>query len=117
MGDDKQQQQQAQLANNIAAYQPGPLPDAALPLAPFPAQSAPYPTYMPLQPVPIGSALPHDAEGKQARLFEPLTIRGVAWPNRMWVAPMCMCEWIVPAPRAARQTSIDVGSGSLATAR
>ncbi|GMK54448.1 hypothetical protein CspeluHIS016_0110340 [Cutaneotrichosporon spelunceum] len=24
------------------------------------------------------------------KLFEPITIRGVSWPNRMWVAPMCM---------------------------
>lgn len=83
-----------QLPNNIAAYRPGgPLPDAPRPLAPFPAQSAKYPTYMPLQPVTIGSALKQEGSQRQAELFKPITIRGVTWPNRMWVAPMCMCEY------------------------
>lgn len=81
-----------QLPNNIAAYQPGALPDAPRPMAPFPAQSAQYPTYMPLQPVTIGSELKQEGSERQAALFKPITIRGVTWPNRMWVAPMCMCE-------------------------
>lgn len=82
-----------ELPNNIAAYQPGPLPESKKPLAPFPAKSAPgYPTYLPLQPVTIGSALEQEGSTKKSKLFEPITIRGVTWPNRLWVAPMCMCE-------------------------
>lgn len=86
-----------QLPNKIAAYQSGTLPDAPRPLAPFPAQSAEYPTYMPLQPVTIGSELKQEGSERHAELFKPITIRGVTWPNRMWVAPMCMCELSRPA--------------------
>lgn len=83
-----------QLPNNIGAYQPGPLPEAPRPMAPFPAQSAEYPTYMPLQAVTIGSELKQEGSERQAQLFKPITIRGVTWPNRMWVAPMCMCKYL-----------------------
>ncbi|WVQ99389.1 hypothetical protein IAU59_006522 [Kwoniella sp. CBS 9459] len=51
-----------------------------------------YPTYLPLQPQPIGSLLNAD-EYKQNRnspkLFEEIEIRGVKFPNKAWVAPMC----------------------------
>ncbi|KAL1405417.1 hypothetical protein Q8F55_009048 [Vanrija albida] len=63
------------------------------PFAPFKAPSADYPTFLPVQPTTIGAALPaadHPQNSNLPQLFEPIKIRGVEWPNRMWVAPMCM---------------------------
>lgn len=59
-----------------------------------------YHEFLPAQPAPIGSLLPVDKHLANAivlkkggaKLFEPLVIRGVVFPHRMWVAPMCMCE-------------------------
>ncbi|KIR67195.1 oxidoreductase [Cryptococcus bacillisporus CA1873] len=52
-----------------------------------------YPTFLPEQPQPIGSLL-DDNEYKQnknpPKLFHPITIRGVTFHNRAFVAPMCM---------------------------
>jgi hypothetical protein len=70
-------------------------PDAAQ-IAPFPNPKVPnYHESIPLQPYPIGSLLPagkFPQNGNPPKLFEELTIRGVTFPNRCWVAPMCMCE-------------------------
>ncbi|WVQ72405.1 hypothetical protein IAR50_001957 [Cryptococcus sp. DSM 104548] len=60
---------------------------------PFPPRKVEdYPTFLPEQPVPIGALLDAD-EYKQnqtpPKLFEPITIRGVTFHNRAWVAPMC----------------------------
>ena len=69
---------------------------APAPLAPFPNERAPdYPTFIPRQPVPIGHLLPaeqYPQNASPAKLFEKLTIRGVEFGNRAWVAPMCQCE-------------------------
>lgn len=66
------------------------------PLAHFETKGAEgYPTFLPAQPQAIGSLLPTEKfpqNAKPAKLFEPLTIRGVTFPNRCWVAPMCMCK-------------------------
>jgi hypothetical protein len=66
------------------------------PLAHFETKGAEgYPTFLPAQPQAIGSLLPSEKfpqNAKPAKLFEPLTIRGVTFPNRCWVAPMCMCK-------------------------
>lgn len=55
-----------------------------------------YPTFLPEQPQPIGSLL-DDNEYKQnknpPKLFHPITIRGVTFHNRAFVAPMCMCTY------------------------
>lgn len=64
------------------------------PFAPWKAPSADYHEFLPKQPT-IGKALPvedHPQNKTLPKLFEPLSIRGVEWPNRMWVAPMCQCE-------------------------
>jgi hypothetical protein len=65
------------------------------PFAPYPTKAVEgYPTFLPAQPQAIGSLLPAEKfpqNAKPAKLFEPLTIRGVTFPNRCWVAPMCMC--------------------------
>jgi hypothetical protein len=66
------------------------------PFAPYPTKGVEgYPTFLPAQPQAIGSLLPSDKfpqNAKPAKLFEPLTIRGVTFPNRVWVSPMCMCK-------------------------
>lgn len=78
---------------DIAAIKNGTLPEA---LAGFKNEGAPgYPTFLPHPPTIIGSPLPADEFPQNAELppvFKPLTIRGVEWPHRMWVAPMCQCE-------------------------
>ncbi|RXK36413.1 oxidoreductase [Tremella mesenterica] len=62
--------------------------------SPYPIRSAKgYHTFLPEQLQPIGSLLsaekfPQNAE--PPKLFEPLTIRGVTFHNRAWVAPMCV---------------------------
>ncbi|OWZ58869.1 oxidoreductase [Cryptococcus neoformans c8] len=52
-----------------------------------------YPIFLPEQPQPIGSLL-DDNEYKQnknpPKLFQPITIRGITFHNRAFVAPMCM---------------------------
>jgi hypothetical protein len=67
------------------------------PFAPYPTKGVEgYPTFLPAQPQAIGSLLPSDKfpqNAKPAKLFEPLTIRGVTFPNRAWVSPMCMCKF------------------------
>lgn len=48
--------------------------------------------YFPLNDPPIGTALPKAAypqNAKVPKLFEPITIRGVTFKNRIWVSPMC----------------------------
>ena len=67
-------------------------------LAPFPNPGAPnYPNgYIPEQPYPIGALLPADKfppNAKPPNAFEAVTIRGVTFPHRLWVAPMCQCEY------------------------
>lgn len=69
-------------------------------LAPFPNPAVPnYPNgYIPEQPNAIGSLLPADTFPQNAeppKAFEPVTIRGVTFPHRLWVAPMCQCEYDV----------------------
>lgn len=51
------------------------------------APGIPYPT--PLQDPAPGSFLAQRDGGEQPKLFTPLTIRGVTFPNRIFVAPMC----------------------------
>jgi len=71
------------------------------PFAPYPTKGVEgYPTFLPAQPQAIGSLLPSDKfpqNAKPAKLFEPLTIRGVTFPNRVWVSPMCMCKSLTTA--------------------
>ncbi|CAD6585588.1 MAG: hypothetical protein TREMPRED_004180 [Tremellales sp. Tagirdzhanova-0007] len=61
--------------------------------APFPSASVPnYPTFLPEQPQAIGSLLdpktfPQNED--PPKLLESISIRGVTFPNRAWVAPMC----------------------------
>lgn len=50
------------------------------------AKGVPY--FIPVQDPPAGTAIPAE-DGKQPKLFTPLTIRGVTLPNRIWVSPMC----------------------------
>ncbi|WRT66358.1 uncharacterized protein IL334_003313 [Kwoniella shivajii] len=63
------------------------------PIFPYPPhQVKGYHEFLPLQTQPIGSLLPSDQYPQNEnppKLFEPLTIRGVEFPNRAWVAPMC----------------------------
>ncbi|WWC94179.1 hypothetical protein V866_001018 [Kwoniella sp. B9012] len=63
------------------------------PIFPYPPKKVDgYPTYLPDQLQPVGSLLdPNVYKQNQdpPKLFEPLTIRGVEFPNRAWVAPMC----------------------------
>ncbi|ODO09745.1 hypothetical protein I350_01962 [Cryptococcus amylolentus CBS 6273] len=60
---------------------------------PFPPRKVEgYPTFLPEQPVPIGSLLDADQYKQNQnppKLFKPITIRGVTFHNRAWVAPMC----------------------------
>ena len=90
--------------------------DAHSPIAPFPSAGAPgYPTFIPQQPQPIGSLLPADKFPQNAeppKLFEPLTIRGVTFPNRAWVAPMCQCQSVSLLPYVRPKHGADVGSDS-----
>ena len=69
------------------------------PFAPYPTKGVEgYPTFLPAQPQAIGSLLPSDKfpqNAKPAKLFEPITIRGVTFPNRAWVSPMCMCKSLI----------------------
>lgn len=65
--------------------------------APFKAQGAPgYHEFLPEQPHRIGALLPKEQypqnEAAVPKIFEPITIRGVEFGSRMWVAPMCQCE-------------------------
>lgn len=65
---------------------------------------APYPNpnadgyeggFLPKQPYPIGQLLPAEKFPQNAsppKVFEPLTIRGVTFPHRLWVSPMCQCK-------------------------
>lgn len=66
-------------------------------LTSIPNPDAGYPgSYLPAQMGPIGGLMPSAAFPQNANppeLFKPLTIRGVTFQNRMWVAPMCMCEY------------------------
>lgn len=66
-------------------------------LAHFPSEAVQgYPTFLPKQQHVIGTLLPSDKfpqNEEPPALFRPLTIRGVTFPNRSWVAPMCMCEF------------------------
>ncbi|TCD68493.1 hypothetical protein EIP91_010668 [Steccherinum ochraceum] len=47
------------------------------------------PFSVPAQEIPAGTAIPYQASGKPVpELFQPLTIRGVTFQNRIWVAPL-----------------------------
>ncbi|KAK6910099.1 hypothetical protein I203_104130 [Kwoniella mangroviensis CBS 8507] len=63
------------------------------PIFPYPPKKVDgYPTYLPDQLQPVGSLLDpsvYKQNQNPPKLFEPLTIRGVEFPNRAWVAPMC----------------------------
>ncbi|WWC89309.1 uncharacterized protein L201_004230 [Kwoniella dendrophila CBS 6074] len=51
-----------------------------------------YHTYLPDQVQPVGSLLNPEVYKQNQdppKLFESLTIRGVEFPNRVWIAPMC----------------------------
>lgn len=50
-----------------------------------PAKGAPY--FTPAQLPPSGTAL--DDGEEIPKLFQPLTIRGVTFPNRIWLSPLC----------------------------
>ena len=69
-------------------------------LAPFNREVVPgYHEVLTAQRQPIGGLLPVDKYPENAnppKLFEPLEIRGVRFQNRAWVAPMCMCESVLP---------------------
>lgn len=75
-------------------------------LAPYAAKPAPYSNgFIVEQPYPIGELLSKDKYPQNAtppKAFTPLTIRGVTYPHRLWVSPMCMCE-------STRETSPCVG--------
>ncbi|TCD65223.1 hypothetical protein EIP91_002970 [Steccherinum ochraceum] len=63
------------------------------------APNAPY--YTPLQEPAAGTALAKQSEGKAVpKIFQPITIRGVTFPNRIWVAPMDMYSSDNGAPTA-----------------
>lgn len=68
-------------------------PNTNPPIIPFGSPGVPgYHTYLPAQPAEIGAlAAKNPKNAKRPPLFEEITIRGVTWPHRMWVAPMCMC--------------------------
>lgn len=71
-------------------------PNTNPPFAPFKGEAADYTSFIPKQPEQIGAlaSTKRFAQNKNVpKLFEPITIRGVTWPHRMWVAPMCMCEY------------------------
>lgn len=80
-------------------------------IAPFPNPKVPgYHESIPLQPYPIGSLLPSEKFPQNAtppKLFEELTIRGVTFPNRAWVSPMCMCKF-VPFSEEIRSAKTDM---------
>lgn len=103
----KMAQPQVRLTPN--GYEYGPAPHSAKPsasadsgkdgqVAPFPNPRAEgYHEYLPQQPYPIGSLLPAEKfkqNAKPPKLFDALTIRGVEFPNRAWVSPMCQCEYL-----------------------
>lgn len=56
------------------------------------------PFFTPMQRVPVGTAILKPEEGITedtiSPCFKPITIRGLKFQNRVWVAPMCMysCE-------------------------
>ncbi|KAF3937438.1 hypothetical protein ABW19_dt0208847 [Dactylella cylindrospora] len=53
-----------------------------------PAEDAPY--FTPAQVPVAGTAIVPQENGKPIpKLFQPITIRGVTFPNRIWVSPMC----------------------------
>lgn len=54
-----------------------------------------YHEYYPKQDLAPGTLLSSDKFPQNAnppKLFEPITVKGVTFPHRLWVAPMCMCE-------------------------
>ncbi|KAF9478991.1 NADPH dehydrogenase [Pholiota conissans] len=54
----------------------------------LPAPNTPY--FTPLQPIPAGTASDPQPDLKELpKLFQPLRIRGVEFPNRIWLAPLC----------------------------
>ncbi|KAK7206615.1 hypothetical protein BZA70DRAFT_274682, partial [Myxozyma melibiosi] len=55
------------------------------------AEGVPY--FTPAQEPPVGTCLA-PAEGKEVpKAFQPLTIRGVTFQNRIWVSPMCQYSY------------------------
>ncbi|TBU40069.1 FMN-linked oxidoreductase [Dichomitus squalens] len=53
-----------------------------------PAPGVPY--FVPLVHPPAGTAVDPQPDGKEIpSLFKPLTIRGVTFPNRIWLSPLC----------------------------
>jgi hypothetical protein len=64
------------------------------PTSPYPNPTTEnYHERLPLQPQPIGSLFPQKQFPQNAnppKLFQELTIRGVTFPNRVWLAPMRM---------------------------
>ncbi|KAI5803581.1 FMN-linked oxidoreductase [Peziza echinospora] len=57
-----------------------------IPLENVAVEGLPY--FTPAQKVAPGTAL-GSVDGKLPKIFEPLTIRGVTTPNRIWYSPMC----------------------------
>jgi len=88
------------------------------PLAPFLSTSVPgYPTFMPQQPQPIGSLLDSQEFPQNAdppKLFKPITIKGVIFSNRAWVAPMCQCK-LFSFFRTLKSDSLDSSDDGHAT--
>jgi hypothetical protein len=83
-------------------------PNTNPPFAPFKGQAADYSSFIPKQPDQIGAlaSTKRFPQNKNVpKLFEPITIRGVTWPHRMWVAPMCMCEYLVLLVRLGSRVS------------
>lgn len=54
---------------------------------PAPAKGVPF--FTPAQNPSPGTALKNNEDDVTPKLFTPLKIRGVTFPNRIWVAPMC----------------------------
>lgn len=71
-------------------------------ITPFPNPKVEgYHEAIPRQPYPVGSLLPSEQfpqNEKPPKLFEELTIRGVTFPNRAWVSPMCQCKLSIHHP-------------------
>ncbi|KAF8623842.1 hypothetical protein AX15_006164 [Amanita polypyramis BW_CC] len=52
-----------------------------------PAPNVPY--FVPVQVPPAGTAAPASPEGSLPKVFQPLKIRGVELPNRIFLSPLC----------------------------
>lgn len=79
-------------------------PEVQYPFTPVaPPRVAGYHEFANVQRAEIGAIVPKEdaPNAPLPKLFEPLTIRGVEWSNRLLVAPMCTCRFddvVLPQP-------------------